>query len=473
MPLSIRSRISLLLLAAPVFVISTGFVLYLAYQESLQQAHAERLKAYIYGLLAIAEPEADGLYLPTELADQRLNQPQSGLLALVRKSNEGIIWTSPSSLGIELDESIPIAPLGAFRLNMRDSEYLKASFTAQFSEDPFAPAYHFEVWQSVNLIKEESRSFVSVLVWGLGAVGLLSVLLLLIIALWLLKPIRRVTNELYAMENASRDHLSTDYPEEIARLTESLNLVVDSERQQRERYRHSLGDLAHSLKTPLAMIRGEVDRIGRSHSGLLSEVDAQVSRIDEVITYQLQRASSSGTRLWVKPIAVADSLKRLLDALKKVYANRALEVRCEVDESSGFLGDQADFMEIAGNLIENAFKYTHSKVHIGVRLHQQNELQIRILDDGPGIPATHWQAALKRGIRLDSRPIGQGIGLAVAAELISSYQGSLRLLPPEQGIGTHLLVCLPGSSKAGTPAADDSVASNETSGATPGDDDPG
>jgi two-component system, OmpR family, sensor histidine kinase PhoQ len=447
MSLSLRFRVGLFTLLFPVFLIATGLVLHFANQRSLERAHVERLSAYIYNLLAVAEMGDAGLWLPLELSEERFNQVQSGLIAVVRDARENVIWSSVSALGVDPEDKNISFPgeLGKFDAGWTAGRrYMRVALAVSFSGAESAPVYLFEVFQEGRLIKQEASTFTAALTFGLFVVAGILLILTSVLMYWLLRPLHRVTDELHQVERGELEAISESYPKELSLLTRALNTVVSAERKQRERYRHSLEDLAHSLKTPLAVIRGEIESLPGEGGPWANAVQQQLTRMDEVLTYQLKRASSAGDRVWAKPVAIHDCLLRLLEALTRVYKSRGVVLESAIATDAGFLGEQADFMEIAGNLIENAFKYSDTTV--AVRVSCSNEhLELVIADDGPGIPANKWRIVQRRGVRLDSRPIGQGIGLAVAAELVASYAGDLSLLTSETDLpGANISVRLPG-----------------------------
>ncbi|ABC33054.1 Signal transduction histidine kinase [Hahella chejuensis KCTC 2396] len=431
--LSLRARFWLLTLVIPFFVVSAGWVVYVAYQESLERAHIDRLSAHLYLLLAAAEPSGDSLHLPEELQESRFNQAQSGLVAVVRNSDGFIVWQSRSSLG--LPQTLPwLAPetepgrISHRRVDARPG-YLQVQLPALFAVDSGLVEngfrrYVFEVWQQASLLEQESRSFTRTLSIGLVIVTIALCAIVALFLSWALRPLQNVTRELGAIEKGEMDTLSENYPKEIAALTHALNTVLDVERRQRERYRNSLGDLAHSLKTPLAVLRGAIDMNEEERRRTLGE---QVARMDDVVTYQLKRASAGGEGVWHKPTPILPLVNRVTSVLQKVYADRGMYCEINVPEDVAFLADEADLMEMLGNLIDNAFKYGDAEVSIQGSGEVDGFVTLAIRNDGPGIPAQDWEKALQRGVRLDSRPIGQGIGLSVVRELVESYRGELKL----------------------------------------------
>ncbi|OZG74287.1 two-component sensor histidine kinase [Hahella sp. CCB-MM4] len=451
MPLSLRARVGLFAVAIPLFMVAAGLVLYLAYQQSLDRANIERLTAQLYSLLAVAEPSDGAVWLPESLQDERFNQVQSGLFGQVRSTQGDLLWQSHSALGITVEQPgypSDIAP-GKIRVQERSGvdDYLVLSLPVRFGESANNPLMVFEVWQDQRLVRQESRTFTTTLAIGLGGLSLLLMLLIGVLIGWVQKPLNQVVRELGAVEKAERETIDENYPREIAALTKALNTVLHVERKQRERYRNSLGDLAHSLKTPLAVIRGELNKGGRLEAGSVQLLQEQVGRMDDVITYQLKRASSGSTGVWAKPVKVQPVVERITSVLGKVYQDRGMSLSLDVDPLAGFLGDESDLMEIIGNLTENAFKYGDHRVSVTVFLNQEDpRLTLIVSDDGVGIPEQRWEAVLQRGVRLDSRPIGQGIGLSVVADLVAGYDGKIQLLRGEKEYsGARICIRLPGA----------------------------
>ncbi|WP_020405892.1 ATP-binding protein [Hahella ganghwensis] len=450
MPLSLKARIGLFALAIPLFMVAAGLVLYLAYEQSLERANIERLRAQLYSLLAVAEPVDDSVWMPDTLQDERFNQVQSGLFAQVRSHRDGVSWQSHSALGISIEQPENSAEPEPGQMSVKEiagaENYLVISLPVRFGDSPDNPLLIFEVWQNQRLIRQESRSFATTLAMGLGGLSAFLMILIVVLIRWIQQPLNQVVQELGAVEKAERDRIDENYPKEIAALTKALNTVLQIERKQRERYRNSLGDLAHSLKTPLAVIRGELQKEDDLDEASVMAMQEQVGRMDEVITYQLKRASSGSSGVWAKPKPVKPVVERITGVIEKIYQEKCLDLSMEVEPQAGFLGDESDLMEMLGNLIENAFKYGERRVFISVAIREEeSQLMITISDDGPGIPPQSWEAVQQRGVRLDSRPIGQGIGLSVVADLVSSYEGHIELLPgQEEYRGARIRLCLPG-----------------------------
>ncbi len=191
--------------------------------------------------------------------------------------------------------------------------------------------------------------------------------------------------------------------------------------------------MAHSLKTPLAVLRGRV-RGQIAEPELEQTLDEQLTRMEQVVSYQLQRAVSGQQRGLHRRTPLAPAAQRLASALQKVYRDKQVDFKASLAPDLEFPGEEQDLLELLGNLLENAFKYCHRRVRVSAHQEAQN-LIITILDDGPGIPADERVRVLQRGQRLDSLQPGQGIGLAVAADIVESYGGKLEIEQAEDEMG--------------------------------------
>jgi len=222
-------------------------------------------------------------------------------------------------------------------------------------------------------------------------------------------------------------------------------LLIDSERARSDRYKATLDNLAHSLKTPLAAMRALLDQgLPEKFS---ARFDEQIERMDEIVRYQLRKPATLATdNLVLTQVSVAKEVDRLVDGMRKVYHDKEPVIETAIDDGIQFRGDKGDFLELAGNLLDNACKWCDSRVRITVgRGLSENGVKsglvLSVADDGPGIPADAAEALLQRGTRLDESTPGHGIGLAVVKDIAHSYGGQLSIRKSDLG-GAEITVTI-------------------------------
>jgi len=426
------------LVLMPLFVGITGVYLERAHRLGAEAAQQQRLELQVLTLLAEAEYQS-GLWMPETLLEARFNQPDSGLYALVSTPGK-LLWSSPSALTLDLQPLLSLLPqlaMGERALSrwgdLYQYDYQVLWQTLAGEEIPL----RFTVLESAAAVEAVVVSFRnSLLVWLGGGV----VLLLLCqagILYWGLKPLGALATDIECIEAGGSDQLRGDYPSEIQAVTDNLNTLLGTEKLRRERVRNTLADLAHSLKTPLAVIRGASD----GDPGYAAQVQEQVGRMEQIVNYQLQRAVGGSHRL-LQTIRVLSVAQRLRSSLLKVYADRSMDVELLIEEQAMFRGDARDLMEVLGNLMDNACKYGQRSVRVSASRAADGQLRICVEDDGPGIPEHLHEQILERGTRADSQASGQGLGLAVTVDIIATYRGRLEIGKSRMG-GTRLKASFP------------------------------
>lgn len=413
---------SALLLA--LFLSVSGWYLEGTHRRSLEAAQAERLQLQLFTLLAQAELE-EAFSLPAELIESRYNQPNSGLYARVSDASGRVLWLSPSSVTlparVTARANLPLQP-GDSQFGRHDGLYSLAWQVLWATEAGEDIPLQFMVMETTAPLEADLAEYGRGLrLWLGGSAALLLCFQALVLG-WALGPLRRLAMEVAAIESGQAEQLDARYPEEIQPLTSNLNTLLAGERQRRERVRNTLADLAHSLKTPLAVIRG-ADPGADQFPALVRE---QSAHMEQIVNYQLQRASGGNHRL-LQLIPVLPLVQRLRQSMLKVHADRQLDILVDIPADCRFRGDERDLMEVLGNLLDNACKYGRQRVQVRAEGGAPKSLHVRIEDDGPGIPPGERKLSLLRGTRLDQMTPGQGLGLAVAADIVDSYRGWIEI----------------------------------------------
>jgi len=417
----------------------TGIVLDRAFRDSIEAGAAEQLQLQIYVLLSAIDEENGEFFLLEDLREARFGQLGSGLYGFVSNREQGELWRSSSALDLRLEDpgilrmNVPVGENVFTRTRSEDGDELFLVSYGILWEDGVSE-YNFSVLETAVPYYSEIAEFRTSLWSWLGGVAILLLVLQVVFLRWGLSPLHRMARDLKAIESGTREELRGDYPRELRGVTDNFNLLIKTERKQQARYRTTLGDLAHSLKTPLAVITGVTEKLsGEKSNGLspdtvtqIETVEEQLERMNQIISYQLQRAvQTNGANALSRQVRVQPIIDKIVKALDKVYAEKSMHCEKSVDPDAIFFGDERDLMEVTGNVLDNAFKYGHRRIRVGVTVvtARRQQLSIVIEDDGPGIDDQKRQFVLQRGARADTLVQGQGIGLAVVTDIVASYGG--------------------------------------------------
>ncbi|MES9969812.1 MAG: ATP-binding protein [Candidatus Thiodiazotropha sp.] len=441
--LSIHQR---LLLAASLvlsaFLGLTGFALDKAFRSATEEALQARLFSNVYALLAAAEEDQTGqLKMPEVMTDPRFNRPDSGLYAQVSGRQGNYRWQSPSSLGRRLGFLRQMQPGESKieRFNLHGSSAMVLSFGVVWEDFQGRELeYVLAVAEDLKPLREQVAAFRDSLFLWLGGAALLLLLVQGWVLRWGLQPLREVAQALTEIESGRADQLQGDYPKELNGLTSNINSLISHAQARQQRYRDSLGDLAHSLKTPLAVLQAVAEEESDNPRTSQETLREQVERMNQIVSHQLQRAAASGSSVLTQSLAVKPVVERIAGSLDKVYREQKINWVLDVAEETLFRGDEGDLMELLGNLMENACKYGDGHVH--VQAQTGRDLYLRVEDNGKGIPRDQFETVLQRGHRADQQLPGQGIGLSVAADIVAAYGGRIEIGVAEQlgGVAVHL-----------------------------------
>lgn len=408
-----------------IFMILTAIALERAVVKRALAAEEDRLQLIIYGLLAAVDRNRSGLSITVaseRLFESSLMTPGSGLNALLYNQRREVIWHSRSvSESFSDIETLQPGDWQFRTLDENDKPFFRLAFALQWPDvRDRLQRYDVVVWQDASRYFKQRDRFRQTLWTWLILTTILLLVVMYLVMMWSLQPLKQVGREVKAIEDREQDGFESNYPKELKPLTENLNFLLNREKHQRQRYRNAMDDLAHSLKTPLAVLKGfAINKdLDLTETKTLRE---QVDRMDQIVSYQLQKASSVGGGEIIRPIEIVALMAKVLSALEKVYRDKMVRLDVDLPKEIFLRMDEGDFLEVIGNLLDNAFKYGKNLVQLSCQSLSNGEMLINIEDNGNGLNEDEIRKILKRGTRLDEVHEGQGIGLAVVADIVKTY----------------------------------------------------
>jgi two-component system, OmpR family, sensor histidine kinase PhoQ len=424
------------------FIALASLALERAFQASARAAREERLLGQVYVLMAAAGAPKGTVGDALDLSDSRFGLSGSGLYGQVSDAAGRPVWRSISALGLGIPFETRLGPGGRSFREVADKTgraYFVEGVEVPGSQGALPRGYTFSVAEDLTEYRRELTAFRTSLAGWLGGLSLILLGALLAALRWGLAPLRRVAAEVSAVESGTQDRLHGTYPPELRALTDNLNALLSHESARQTRLGNALADLAHSLKTPLAVMRGALGEArDRALAGpgpgpappdappLSERLGEQIQRMEEIVAYQLERARPRPMATLAPPVAVAQSLERLRDTLAKLHAERQVSVTEDLEPELVFRGSEGDLLEVLGNLLDNAYKWCRTRIAVSGR-RESGALVLWVEDDGPGIPPDRMRQIGERGARADLATPGHGIGLAVVREICRAYGGELAI----------------------------------------------
>ena len=391
-----------------------------AFRLTVEEEFAHRLDAILRAMIAVTDIAPDGRVTAVRpLGDPRFDQVFSGWYWEVSEPSGRLVRSR--SLW---DAAIPTTPGGPDAqirvvVGPRNEPLLVVERDLEFPE-AHGPV-HLLVAADRKEVAEEVRRFDLLLVVALGLLGSGLAVAVFIQVGFGLRPLRSMAADLAAVREGLRPRLEGRYPKEIRPLAEAMNGVLDSDAALIERARTHVGNLAHALKTPLAVLGAELN--GTPDRRVLAE---QVQRMRRLVEHHLARAAAvagAGRTLGVK-VNIRGVAEALAAVLARMFADRALTIDVQVPDGPGFRGQRQDLEEMLGNLMENACKWAAGRVRVSAG-EDRSGVIVTVEDDGPGMSESQASEALRRGRRLDEVVPGWGLGLAIVDDLAEVNGGTL------------------------------------------------
>jgi signal transduction histidine kinase len=278
-----------------------------------------------------------------------------------------------------------------------------------------------------------AQTFVRLVVLrGEPASTFIFVLLFLLAGIWQvragLKPFGRLRLQLSGLRDGSARRIEGTYPTEVQPLVNDLNSLLEHRERTVQRALAKAGDLAHGLKTPLAVLAQEADRAeADGQHEMAAMISQQVERMRRQVEYHLAHARAAGSgEVPGARCPVLPSVEGLMRTLLRIYASRGLALKIDIPSEHFIRGQREDLEEMLGNLLDNACKWCKSTVEIH-SAQEDGAVVLTVDDDGPGLAPGMREAVLQRGVRADEAAPGSGLGLAIVRDLAELYQGTISL----------------------------------------------
>ena len=441
--LSIRLIAAASLWSAIALVVA-GLILTSLYRQTVEQAFDERLGVYLTTLIGtLATQNPVNLADPGNLGEQRFENLYSGWYWQVRRPDGGTVLLASRSLFSDTLDIAEATETHTHTLNNvtagslvgPDEQSLRVlGRTIIFDQDT---SFDVLVSGDAGQLRDQVAAFRASVILTLAVFGIGLVIATMIQIRWGLRPLDRVRRGLAQLRSGKETKFEGPFPAEIEPLAKELNALLDSNQQIIERARTQVGNLAHALKTPLSVITNEARSTGGPFADKVAE---QAALMLQQLNHYLDRARiAARSRVIGAVTEVEPVIARLMRAMERIHDDKGLSLSAEVPKNTRFKGEQQDFEEIVGNLVDNACKWARTNVSVAVENDGALDddggtcLKIRIDDDGPGLTAEQRAEATSRGRRLDETKPGSGLGLSIVTDLVALYEGTLRLDRSPQG----------------------------------------
>ena len=425
----------LFFLSAIVAIVGIGIVAWFLsneYSRETDSRFREILTANIFNLMGSFEVSSTGdlIGLP-DLGDPRYNSPESGWYWQVTSTSDNAKRSSSVSLADEIlivDQSAPLTRnFQRYFVTSDKSGNDLLALEAQVFLGEGDTIYSFVVTANADEINLQVASFTNRLAVVLSIFALSLIIASYLVVRFGLRPLSVARDNLVKVREGRSKTIEGDYPEEISPLIEETNALISSNQRVVERARTQVGNLAHSLKTPIAVLQNETGELKPEKQNLFSDQLGQMQR--QVQNYLDRARLSARAHTAIQKTQVAPVLKQLCEVIGKLNPNIEIIQDFEGNSDLIFHGEESDFQEITGNLMENAAKFAKNKIIVSLAQNSKNsgQLIIFIEDDGPGMTENEIAQAMKRGARIDEAQQGWGLGLSIVRDIIEEYQGTLKL----------------------------------------------
>ncbi len=419
----------------------TDLVLADLFRQHVARRFQSELQTHLEQLTANLEIDAGGApRLRAELSDPRLRKPYSGLYWQVDAADRKGLLRSRSLWDAVLTVPADILADGQVHVHSidgpDDSRLMAVERMIHPAEQPEA-SLRLIVAADERDMAEPVREFNGLLATALAVLALGLVVAMGLLVSVGLAPLRRLRKALAEIRDGRARRLAGAYPQEVQPLVDELNTLLQRDEEVVARARTQAGNLAHAVKTPLAVLANAAalddSRLGRL---VLEQVASARRQVDHHLARARAAAAVQAPGL---ATPVGPALAGLVRVMQRVHAERGIRVEVrDVSDDAAFRGEEQDLQEMLGNILDNACKWASSRVSVGAAV-AGGRLEVVVDDDGPGLGPAEREAVFARGARADERMPGSGLGLAIVRELAQLYGGDATLdASPAGGLRVRL-----------------------------------
>ncbi|MCW9012312.1 MAG: sensor histidine kinase [Gammaproteobacteria bacterium] len=435
---SLQSRLSTGLLLSLIICFSALWLLVSINVEFLSEEYiASRIQHDTETLLSTIDFDSENkLVLDSSRIDLVYHQPFSGHYYVINTSNQHVnsrsLWDQ--SLNIIKTEA------GVQQRSLQQGPEQQSLLVVSNSFNKKGNQISISIAEDLGPIQSNIKQFQYWFAVMAFSMLFILVILQILILRSSLKPLTRTQSELKSLEQGKLDKLSTDSPSELRPLINEVNHLLSVVEQRLRRSRDASSDLAHAIKKPLTVIQQLTDKndIPDETKDILKKQTNDIFQLTDRI---LKRARLAGHSYGGALFSFSKDLPDLINTLDMIYASKSLKITKNIQDNLICPIDREDTLELLGNVLDNAYKWSSSKINLTVNMN--SDLHIRIEDDGPGADPEKTTSLATRGVRLDEKMEGHGFGLAITADIVNDYRGKISFSRSEELGGFRTDILLP------------------------------
>ncbi|MAI85108.1 MAG: hypothetical protein CMM91_09300 [Rickettsiales bacterium] len=425
-----------LFLSASVWILLTlfsgGLLLSDIFRESTEKSFNDKLNLFMESLIGSSKIDStNSITVVNSLGDPRFFQPYSGWYWQINEGSKTLVRSrSMWDQVLTLDKRL-IGGRAQFINTNKNNKNVKEFVQSQkliilqreISFPGFDEPLTFMVSGDTQEFEKNISLYNNILISSLVVLGLGLLLSVFLQVKYGLLPLKKIKNSLFKIRNGDATKLEENYPIEVSPLAREINILLEHNEKIVERAKTHVGNLAHALKTPLAVISNQLDK---NKKGVGEKIMVpQVEMIKTYVDKYLNKArTSSKTKIVSKKIDVEVTTKKIIKVFQKINPQITINYKFE-GKKLMFLGDSDDLNEILGNVLENACKWTKNLVNVNISKSSENKIKFIISDNGPGLSEIERKKVFARGFRLDEQTPGTGLGLNIVKDTVDIYSGKV------------------------------------------------